>query len=614
MLKYFLSFIFFFVLNEISFTQENSIVQVEGIGKSCDEAKNDALRNAINKAYGSLISSETKISNDKLISDDINILTSGNVLKYEVIESCIEKKDYWSIKLNVTVSQTELKKFIEGKGKSVSISGELLKQKTDQEEASSKSELAIIKNLLIQLESLSSEPFDYEISIGKITIKDGKYCELPAEINIKSNLNFYNIYLKLSSELEKISIKKIDQEFRKATLLKEDFPIELNSKVYLLRNKESIEQIILFYSKILAKMDDYIVVDGCLKELYLTAISQSANLYSYTLYFPNQGFVSKVVKGQYSTTLDEIASLDRINIISSSRLNEFKKKNSLSREFDLLKYSETNPLEFSNFKNNLLITFEYLAKQKEEGNLNLNYNIVFSADGVNKSIIENIGDLKKDYRSIIEKSINQIKLNPSKLCGHFIKTTDNINLKFKWKSYSDLFVFKQGINSNYTSYFDNQKLPYGTYLLTIREKKLNDSTYKDVFISNYYTRGPLTALYSAIIPGWGTRRVTYNEKNGWGRFALVATPILMALISKEVSKEYYGKYMNSIVQTDIGKYYRTANTLHKSSIILSGVAVSFYIYDFVWVFGKGVENNSNKHKIKEKVKNSNNQIQTQILY
>ena len=75
-------------------------ITVTGNGKTCTDAKNDALRNAINNAYGSLIYSSTEITNEKLISDDINMLTSGNILKYLDIESCTEINNQWTIKLS----------------------------------------------------------------------------------------------------------------------------------------------------------------------------------------------------------------------------------------------------------------------------------------------------------------------------------------------------------------------------------------------------------------------------------------------------------------------------------------------------------------------------------
>jgi hypothetical protein len=98
---------------------------------------------------------------------------------------------------------------------------------------------------------------------------DGKYCSLPAEIIIKSNINFYNAYLKLVKDVERISINSTDQNFRRETLKETNFPITINSKVFFLRTSKSIELINTFYKKIISKIDYYTVVDDCLKELYL---------------------------------------------------------------------------------------------------------------------------------------------------------------------------------------------------------------------------------------------------------------------------------------------------------------------------------------------------------
>ncbi len=278
-----------------------------------------------------------------------------------------------------------------------------------------------------------------------------------------------------------------------------------------------------------------------------------------------------------------------------------------------MKYSETNPLEFIGLKNNILQTFDDLAREKERGSINILYNINLSNEGLNKSFIEDIKVSENKYKSIIETSIKQIKLNPSKLCGNFIHTTDSINLNFKWETYSSRFVFKNGSNINYSQFFNNQNLPYGKYILTVKEKELNDNKFKDQYISNYTTRGPFTSLYSAVMPGWGTRRVTYNEKKGWDRFALVVAPLALSFVSKAISNNYYNKYMNASDQTEIDNYFSSAETYNKGSMLLAGVGAVFYVYDFAWVFGKGLGNLSKKHKIKAKIKTEEYQIQTQIL-
>ena len=605
-----LLFTFLFLIHKTNFAQE--VINVEGLGNTCSQARNDAFINAINKAFGSVVYSRTELNNDSLIRDEINILTSGNILNYDEIKPCSEINGKWSISLRVTVSKTELKKFIEGKGKSVAISGELLKQKLDQEVISTESELSIINNLLYQLELLASEPFDYEISPGKVRIKDGKYFDLPAEISIKTNVNFYNIYLKLIKEIEKISVNKTDQTFRLETLQKSNYRIELNSKVYFLRNEKSIQQINKFYAKLISKFDDFIVVDGCLNELFLKEINKIINL-KQGLFFPEPGFLAKTISGSFTKTIEEIASLDRISIFSSSKLIEYKKGKSLNHELNLMKYSETNPLEFIALKNNLLKSFEDLTKEKEDGAIKLLYNISYSKDGFNNSSIQDIKVSQKKYQQTIESSINQIKLNPTKLCGSFIKTIDSINLDYKWETYSSRFIYKKGSSSDYVRYLNSQNLPHGTYILTVKDKVLNDDKFKDIFISNYTTRGPFSAVYSAIIPGWGTRRITYNEKKGWNRFALVVAPLALSIISKSISNSNYNEYMKATEQSEIDKYFTNANTMNKCSKIFSALAATFYVYDIISVFGKGLNNISKKNKIKEEIKNSKLQIQNQQL-
>lgn len=610
-MKNYITIIILILMPLFSFAQDLPI-NVEGKGKTCQEARNDALRNAVNKAYGSTINSKTEINNNELILDVTEMITIGNVLKYDEIKPCFEKNGTFSTLLTVTVSQTELKKFIEGKGKSISISGELLKQKSDQELASKNAEISIVENILLQLESFTIDPFDYEISIGQITIKDGKYCSLPADITIKTNINLYNAYLKLVKDIERISINLTDQNFRRVTLKETNFPLTINSKVYYLRSSKSIDLINRFYNKIISKMDNYTVVDDCLKELYLNENNNSIKL-NYNLFFPDPDYVAKTISGTFTATIEEIGSLNRINIFASHKLLAYKNGRSLSGELTLMKYSETNPLEFESLKNNLIKNFEELAKEKEDGNIKLNYAISFLDNGQNKSSIDKLQVSQKSYQQIIETSISQIKLNPSKLCGNFNKTTDEVKLDFKWETYKSSFAFESGKESIYNGYFNKQNLPFGTYVLTVKEKELNDISFKDIYISNYKTRGPITAVYSAILPGWGTRRVTYSETKGWNRFGAVAVPFALSVISKAISNSYYNKYLIATEQTEIDNYFNSASTWNKSSILMFGLGTTFYFYDIAWVFGKGISNISKKHKIKVKIKTSEFKIQSQIL-
>lgn len=80
-----------FLLSSQAFAQENGTVTlvVTGQGITKDEAKQNALRSAIEQAFGTFVSSKTEILNDELVKDEIISVANGNIQKYEIIS---EKK------------------------------------------------------------------------------------------------------------------------------------------------------------------------------------------------------------------------------------------------------------------------------------------------------------------------------------------------------------------------------------------------------------------------------------------------------------------------------------------------------------------------------------------
>ena len=587
-------------------------ITIEGTGKSCTEARNDALRNAINNAYGSVIYSKTEINNDKLISDEINMLTSGNILKYEEIKPCSESNGEWNTQLKVTVSKTELANYIEGKGKSISVSGELIKQKAQQELEAEKAELGIIRLLISELSTMAIEPFDYEIKVGQVTIEQGKYCNLPAEVLIKSNLNLQNIYLKLSSELDKITVGTTDQSFRANTLKLKTYSIDINKINYTLRNSQSVYELQSLHKKLIEKIDNFVIVDGCLRELYLKEQQKISEMQT-GLHFPDAGFVVKTIKGSFVVTIDEIGSLDRINIILKSKLADYKRGKTLSGDLVLMKYSETNPLEYELLGNKVTETMEQLAKNKQNGRINLKYDIEFSSEGKNNSKLKIIKLSHDNFEKTITNRIYLTKLNPSKLCGQFTSTNDVISLDFKWTTYNSKYNFNYASNSSYNQFLEKNNLPIGTYTFTTKEKELNGKKYKDVWISDYKIRGPGMAVYSMLVPGWGTRKVTYKKKSGINRSLTVLVPLTLGFLAKTTSNSYYNSYQNASEQSIMDDKYNSANFWNKtgtSLFVLSGV---FYIYDISWVFVKGVSNKKRQSEVRKLIRANNLQIQQQIL-
>ena len=66
-------------------TERTITITVSGSGKTQDEAKQSALRSAIEQAFGTFISAKTEILNDQVISDQITSVASGNIQAYDIL-------------------------------------------------------------------------------------------------------------------------------------------------------------------------------------------------------------------------------------------------------------------------------------------------------------------------------------------------------------------------------------------------------------------------------------------------------------------------------------------------------------------------------------------------
>ncbi len=83
---------------------------VTGEGESKDEATKRALRTAVEQGVGVLISSETLVENNQLISDKIYSEVTGYVSSYEVLEDNSGADGLWEVKVQAVVSLAELRK------------------------------------------------------------------------------------------------------------------------------------------------------------------------------------------------------------------------------------------------------------------------------------------------------------------------------------------------------------------------------------------------------------------------------------------------------------------------------------------------------------------------
>lgn len=185
--------IFVLLLNIACIAQEDKTVTltVSGTGKSIEEAKTNALRSAIEQAFGAFISSKTEILNDNLVKDEIVSVANGNIQKFEIISQVEIPNNGYAMTLNATVSISKLTSFAQSKGVSIEVKGGLFAANIIQQELNEKAELISLQNILNSSSEILKKSFDYSIETkGNPTLNNGKY-DIPLKISVKLNKNFY---------------------------------------------------------------------------------------------------------------------------------------------------------------------------------------------------------------------------------------------------------------------------------------------------------------------------------------------------------------------------------------------------------------------------------------
>ena len=248
-----------------AFSQDDKTVSlvVSGQGKTQEEAKQNALRSAIEQAFGTFISSKTEILNDNLVKDEIVSITNGNIQKFDIISEVQIPDGGYATTLKATVSVTKLTSFVESKGVAVEFKGGLFSLNIKQQLLNEKSEINAIIEMIGVLHKSMQLSFDYEISSGEPKSIDDKSTNWSIPLQVKStsnkNIDFCANYFRKT--LSGISLTSEEVASYKS-LNKKIFSITVNynnqSEVYYLRKKYSVFSIISliynwnFYTRLFA--------------------------------------------------------------------------------------------------------------------------------------------------------------------------------------------------------------------------------------------------------------------------------------------------------------------------------------------------------------------------
>ena len=212
----FLLLLFTMALFNPAKAQEDKTVTltVSGQGKTLEDAKQNALRNAIEQAFGTFISSKTEVLNDNLISDQITSISNGNIQKFEVISAVQIPAGDFSVTLTATVSVTKLIAFAESKGVAIEFKGSLLAVNIKQQILNERNEANAVKNLCQVLKKLLDKSIDYSLTSNepKAIGNDNENWSVPITVDAKFNstINLFKSYL--FSSLKAIALPLTEQD------------------------------------------------------------------------------------------------------------------------------------------------------------------------------------------------------------------------------------------------------------------------------------------------------------------------------------------------------------------------------------------------------------------
>lgn len=105
-------------------TGEEVALVTNGQGSTKREATENALRSAIEQAFGVFVSASTEILNDELVKDEIATVASGNIQSYKEISSSQLSDNKYEVMIRAVVSVNKLVTYARSHGSTCELAGQ----------------------------------------------------------------------------------------------------------------------------------------------------------------------------------------------------------------------------------------------------------------------------------------------------------------------------------------------------------------------------------------------------------------------------------------------------------------------------------------------------------
>ena len=228
-------------------TQQQTVVEdygntvtlvTSGSGTNEDEATRNALRNAIEQAFGTFVSSNTTVVNDELVSDAIASVSSGNIIEYKQI-SCLDTNDGCVVSVKAVVSIGSLISFAQNKGMETELAGNTFLQNKRLAKLNKENEIKALANLADQLLVFLSQAYDYTVDVGQPS--GNRFYSVWVTVNSMPNANKNNFWDIIDKTLSSLSMPPSEsQNYQSLGMKTYQYSYVPDSKMFKISTQENL--------------------------------------------------------------------------------------------------------------------------------------------------------------------------------------------------------------------------------------------------------------------------------------------------------------------------------------------------------------------------------------
>lgn len=205
--------------DQIQSNDKTVTLVTSGTGSTKEEATRNALRNAIEQAFGTFVSANTEVLNDELIKDEITTVSTGNVKSYKEL-SVSQSNGTYDVSVQAVVSIDQLTKFAQSKGMQAELAGASFTMNMKMRELNRKNEITAIDHMIENAKAIAKNGlFDLKLDIGEPTLTNNSNYAIKLRVLFCENANTIAFYQTIDQTLKALSLsQKEQQEYRNAGL------------------------------------------------------------------------------------------------------------------------------------------------------------------------------------------------------------------------------------------------------------------------------------------------------------------------------------------------------------------------------------------------------------